>query len=314
MNRRSTAALALVGLVLLAGCSFASGLPPFRNPRPGELPPGIAANGTTNASSVADAHDAALNRTGYASRTEWEWSVRGTDDAEATHRHTTVVRRVEGGRTRALVRTRTSGGGQNRTTTVWLNETAAFTRVSTPNGTYRNARPVNSPGANRSTLLSDRNLLSDLLAAGNWKVERVHRPLLKPTRLELRHEGDERVNTRWLTVENASAVVDSRGVVHELTADVFAEYGDGVQRLHVHYELTEPRVRSVERPAWTSNLSNGRADPGDSPGTEANDPETPKSSHPEARQPSPSTRVTPSNASTPTAQSPTTAPNASLRA
>lgn len=267
---RRPALLAVALLVVLAGCTGTT--PPGESPETTQpttaaatttatptttaepLAPGVTAAGVENASALVDAHVAALNASGYATRVRVAVAVRfGESNGTFGSETDTAVRATPGMATASRRMTHVERDGSHaRTSTheTWSNGTVGLLRVAQGDRTaYERLDPAGPGGtAERRQRLAHAVTLQDFLARGDYEVAATTMAS-DSTRLTLVAEGpaDDAGN---VTDFSATAVVDGDGRIHRLNATATGPAGDHEQTTTVEYRLVEVGVERVERPAW----------------------------------------------------------------
>lgn len=255
VNRPALLVLALCSLVALSGCAAVDEVARPHTPTADELPPGVDESGVTNTTKLLEANAAALDDAGYASRLTANGSIERSE-SETVRANVSVVRRVQADDNRSFFRYRVHSVNQTRSTAAWRNETTVVARMARNNETYYRSASISRGFLTQGQWELSSNPLSlrAIVAHTNWTVTDVNRPLTGGSARIVLHPSETQDPNTVLSlhhVENATLVVDSDGVIHELSYT--ASYGpNGKGRIRVQYRLTELGVDQVDRPAWTA--------------------------------------------------------------
>ncbi|SDM80915.1 hypothetical protein SAMN04487949_2661 [Halogranum gelatinilyticum] len=258
--RRVALPVLLASLLVLAGCSGASQLSSPDEPTEEELPPGVSQDGVDNASTLVDAHSAALNESGYAYRVGLAGSVNVNDSETSTAYETNLTqtsRAEPGGRpafVTADVRSAQAGGNQSQTVAYWWNDTTTLARFSAGEQTQYAAFDQR-PGEGQ-LYAPDDQYLRQIVGASNFSVSGVDRSgeetLITLTATEAN------ASLQGVTEYNATVVVDSEGRIHSARQYAVVESGQGTQTVDLHYELTATSVETVAQPEWADEALGNR--------------------------------------------------------
>jgi len=226
---------------------------------PEVYPPGVSPSGVSNATAVVDAHQRALNRTGYVAVGQGETAVlrNGFLVGVTTEARTVVA----AGSTRYYEVRHISAGPVSRRAQRYSNGSVERLR-RTENGQVTLQRQPPRP----PSVLASVELLEPLLAGGDFNVTAV-RADANPTAVVLRANRTDDVSalmaslpekTERVRSYEATTVVDSTGRVRSLNAT--AEFViAGRNRTHrVQYAVESLGVWNVSTPDWVdpTNASN----------------------------------------------------------
>lgn len=265
--RQILATLAVVALLLVAGCSGLTGPSDGGELTEEEMPPGVTQQGVANATVLADAHRQALTTSGfqhslhtnYTMQTEvGNQSFDSAQDAAAkpnlTEYHMVVKQDVQMG----------DGSIGTVHTEIWGNESTTLLRLSRGNRTAYRQVPANSPQFNASRSTTFAPTLAGYLQLGNYTIADSERRD-GTTYITLNATGiDEKTVPTSFDVENVSnytgqVVVDSEGRIHSLDTrlEMQTQYGNATVR--VDYRLQQTGDVTVEQPTWTATALNRTA-------------------------------------------------------
>lgn len=244
--RRSSATLALVALLLFAGCSTIPGLGPGDSGENGSAgPPGVVDGSLENETALLTAHRKALVADGFAHDISTEATGISTENGS---QRTVRVNRTQSTRVAANGRYRyrlTLGTGAELT--AWANDTVEVRRIRAEGQTQYQTRRARRPGALTATGLLEQYLTSNFTVTSS--EERGGRTNYTLTSTA---PSERALPANATDVRNyeARAVVDGTGRVYLL--DVSADYAIGGEdaNLSIRYELNRTGVERVRRPGW----------------------------------------------------------------
>lgn len=253
--RRTSAAVAVVLLVALAGCSFLGGTQESPTATPTltaeNAPPGVSADSARleNASALLGAHEAALLETGFT----YELQTNAT-----------VLRRGETRQIRRQQVTEVAPGGSAYAYTtinpdsrfdVWGNETTQVVKVQYGgNVEYQRGESASSSS------LTGRNLLARYLSSGEWTVadveERDGRTLVSLTSTKLPDDSAAvPKNATDVRDYRSSVIVDSDGRVVHFDAGATYTLNGQNGSFSIEYRIESTEDPGVQPPAWVANAT-----------------------------------------------------------
>jgi hypothetical protein len=242
--RRGLAAVALVCLVTLAGCSALPGL------SGGESAPGVENGELNDSEALLDAHVAELTADGYAHRINVSQQV-ATDrgDVETQRRQRT---RVAPNATEYRFQLINEGRAASRFI-VWGNETVEYQSIEAGGSRqFRRSEPT-APDS-----LAAVQLFEPHLTAPYEVVEVEEREGPNHLRLEATGRPSEGSvfpsNATGIDDYEAELVVDERGRVLSFAAEAEYELDGNPATYEIAFDVTETGAPGVERPAWVDDL------------------------------------------------------------
>jgi hypothetical protein len=231
----------------------------------GSLAPGLNESGVTDAAALADAHEAVLRNTSYA--TVSNTTARAPDgtllaqlDDTTTFGHDPLRYRsessVEGENPRVI-------GAFGSDLEVWASENGTWQAIERPNGTeYRKvADRIRLSAADRT----NRDALFVLFSTVNTTVAdtetRNGTALYRVNSTDVTGPEALASHLRADSVSNVSlsALVDERGLVREYRVEYTATLGGKTSRVERTVRFTALGETTVERPAWVAEASNSTA-------------------------------------------------------
>ena len=223
-----------------------------------DLPPGVNETGLEDASELVDAHQAALNESGFA------FEFRANVTVGPASQRTVQCGTVEAGLSPLVVNStseRDLGDGPttvatdlwaNRTTTAVRYDRDGHTRVrqfnrsgeelGVPDETW-----AHLPRADLDSQVTNAWLLELALNAGEFELDRVENRDGERVAVLRATEASAAAN---LTDLDATVVVDMDGRVHHISLTAAYEGDEANTSIEYEFELTEVGNVTVERPGW----------------------------------------------------------------
>jgi hypothetical protein len=241
-TRRGVAALALCLLVVGAGCGGLAD-------RGGTAPPGLSADGVTDATALVGAHTAALSSTSFTVRTS---TTTRPVDGEYTATTNRTWRVAPGDTVRGLVTSTTSFTGDVPERVARRPDALAAYREGTV--TYRRVRDDGETSYRRVDLLNTSVRLNPALqrrpiARLDDRVDATVEPVTREGRR--RYRVTARLNdTQISTNATLRLLVTPAGVVRDLRSTRTVEYRSGRRIVTRTVRVTDVGETTVERPDW----------------------------------------------------------------
>ena len=223
-----------------------------------DLPPGVNETGLEDPSELVDAHQAALNESGFA----FEFQANVT--VGPASQRTVQCGTVEAGLSPLVVEStseRDLGDGPTTIgTDLWANRT--ITAVRYDDGDHTRVRQFNRSGeelgvpdetwahlprADLDSQVTNAWLLELALNAGEFELDRVENRDGERVAVLRATEATAATN---LTDLNATVVVDTEGRVHDISLTAAYEGDEADTSIHYEFELTQIGNVTVERPGW----------------------------------------------------------------
>jgi len=283
--RVSRAALVLVAVALLAGCSGVAVEPPATattettdaatettdaatettdaattatETANATLPPGVNESGVDDASALVAAHRTALNETGFA------FAFRANVTVGPASQRTVQRGRVEAGLSPLVVNSTSErdlgDGSATVATDIWANRTTTVVRYDRDGRTRvreynRSGAGIDVPDeswahlprADLDSQVTNAWFVELALAAGEYDLERTEERGGREVAVLRATEPAAAANVTDL---DATAVVDREGRVRELSLTASYDGDEPTTSIHYEFALTDLDERSVERPEW----------------------------------------------------------------
>ncbi len=262
---RPLLAVALAGMLLLAGCSGSPGTAtePAVNdsttatasatatdaagtatpPAGLDFAPGTSADGVVNASALLEAHLSALNGSDY--------RVRATQTAN--DRTTNILVAESGDRLRMR-----ANGSATTTNDIWSTADRSITRRGTGDTATYTVAGAGTPAAGIAENLSSLYVAAPLASveygefAYDGTAEHDGEQLLRFVATGVNQSAIDSANVSSVSSYDATLLVSEDGVVHEATIDVTAESENESRSSSTEYAAATGI--ELERPSWLSNV------------------------------------------------------------
>ena len=241
-EKRFVGAIAIVVLVLLAGCAGAGGGPTVDSV---DYPPGYDRSGVTNTSTAIETHAAALNEP-Y--RITFQMEQIGDRGAVRT---TGTIRAIPDDR-RAIISVEQTVGGQTNTKNEYHTANRTYWQT-VESGTFRYG---SAKATDRSPIYADREEFHSMLGSIALNATDV-RTTSESTAVRYRVEdvAPTRMHTE-IENESGTVTVGTDGQIRSMNV-TFDQYISGVHRdVEFTYTTNETNV-TVERPSWTDKANEG---------------------------------------------------------
>jgi hypothetical protein len=241
--RGSAAVVGLCLLLALAGCSS---LPGFSE---GAQAPGVEDGELEDAQALLDAHESALNESGYSHDLTINQTAAGENGTVENNRRQRTS--VAAGASQYVRQVVYSGQGR---IVAWGNRSVEYVRIEAGGSTrYQQGRPANA------TAMTGVNTLEPFLTAPFEVVDTEETDGRTRYTLESTgqpdHEGAFPSNTTSVRSFDARLVVDGDGRIHRMHVTAEYEVDGQAGSYEFTYELTSTEDPGVERPGWVDEIA-----------------------------------------------------------